>query len=195
GGRPGDTEFPLTVEYTKMNINNKPTTIPQGTIVYGWNRNNQLSFDSVGGDSASATLKKTLLAECQQLQSQVVFDNRKMKVGDEYKRETPLSVPVPGYNPFNMKITTIFKLVNVDGNLASFDITQKYTATTNQTSYKADVQGKGAGKMLYNTGYGCSLNYSLNSVMKMKFTLTNKTTIESTSKTGYEIVTYVKPAN
>lgn len=146
-----DGNFPVVIEFlTTTNSENK-TIIPNGTRIYGKASPSTMpKLDSVVSKEMDASFKKNLLQTVQSMFSQIALPEKKMKIGESFTQVTPLTVPLAG-NSIDMEITTIYKLLNKNDQIANFDIVQKYVAKIafDEGKFNINADGSGNGKLVY----------------------------------------------
>ena len=159
------TYFPLTIEFLKTTNSDNKTQIPDGTIIYGKGTINNLpTLDSITSKGLSEEYKKTIMQTMQSFFTQLNIPERKVKVGEVFDLDTPLSIPVAGMQ-MDMTITTTYKLLSIKNNVADFDISQVYTMKTNTTKFPMNATGTGKGKLLYDVVNNFNLNYQIDMEM------------------------------
>jgi hypothetical protein len=173
----------LTIEFLKTTNSDNKIVIPNGTIIYGKGTVGNLpTLDSIASDGLSDELKKSMLQTIQATFSQINIPERKVKVGDVFAIDTPLSIPIAGIQ-LDMTITTNYKLVSITNNIADFDISQVYTMKTTATKYNLNSTGTGTGKLLYDVVNNFNLKYQID--IEMQANMKNeKFEIDIISKSG-----------
>jgi hypothetical protein len=159
------TYFPLTIEFLKTTNSDNKTQIPDGTIIYGKGTlGNMPTLDSIVSKGLSEEFKKGLLQTMQATFSQINIPERKVKVGDVFDIDTPLSIPLANIQ-MDMTITTTYKLLSIKNNVADFDVSQVYTMKANTTKFPMDATGTGKGKLLYDVINNFNLSYQIDMEM------------------------------
>lgn len=177
------TYFPLTIEFLKTTNSDNKTQIPDGTIIYGKGTINNLpTLDSITSKGLSEEYKKTIMQTMQSFFTQLNIPERKVKVGEVFDLDTPLSIPVAGMQ-MDMTITTTYKLLSIKNNVADFDISQVYTMKTNTTKFPMNATGTGKGKLLYDVVNNFNLNYQIDMEMTANMKI-EKIELDIKSKTG-----------
>jgi len=166
-GSLGDSaRFPLTIEFTHVS-GDRAKYIPDGTMLYGSATAGTMpSLDSVTGTSFDEKNQKLFLKTIQSVFSQISYPARKVKLGESFSREIPLSIPI-GEMKMDMIITTTYKLTKIKNGVAHFDISQVYSMAATITKYKVTATGKGKGFVDYDIANNFYLHYSVNSSMSM----------------------------
>lgn len=141
--------FPITITYLKSESNDGQTIIPNGTMLYGKvSLSTMPKLDSISAKGLDETFKQSIFEIVKSTFSQVSIPIKKIKVGDSFSQETPLTIPVAGIK-FEMLITTTYKLKNIINQKANFDITQVYKMKVNESEYNMEASGNGTGTLTY----------------------------------------------
>lgn len=175
--------FPLTIEFLKTTNSDNKIQIPNGTIIYGKGTVDNLpTLDSIVSKGLDDEFKKGILQTMQATFSQLNIPERKVKVGDVFDLDTPLSIPLAN-TQLNMNITTTYKLLSIKNNIADFDISQVYTMKTAATKFPMNASGTGKGKLLYDVIQNFNLKYQVDMDMSANLNL-EKIELELKLKTG-----------
>lgn len=184
--------FPLTMEFVKTTSSDGKKEIPDGTLIYGHGSiGNMPTLDSIVSSELDDEFKKTLLQAMQSTFSQLSFPEKKVKIGESFSRESPLSIPIAGVT-IEMAITTTYKLLSITNGIADFDVSQIYTMKSTITKYTIKATGNGNGKLLYDVSNKYYLKYQINTVMGMNIELDNFA-IDLNSKSGFIQTTIITP--
>ena len=177
------TYFPLTIEFLKTTNSDNKTQIPDGTIIYGKGTlGNMPTLDSIVSKGLSEEFKKGILQTMQATFAQINIPERKVKVGDVFDIDTPLSIPIASLQ-MDMTITTTYKLLSIKNNIADFDVSQVYTMKTNTTKFPMNATGTGKGKLLYDVVNNFNLKYQIDMEMSANMKI-EKIELDIKSKTG-----------
>lgn len=177
------TFFPLTIEFLKTTNSDNKTQIPDGTIIYGKGTlGNMPTLDSIVSKGLNEEFKKGILETMKATFAQINIPERKVKVGDVFDIDTPLSIPVASLQ-MDMTITTTYKLLSIKNNVADFDISQVYTMKTNTTKFPMNATGTGKGKLLYDVVNNFNLKYQIDMEMSANMKI-EKIELDIKSKTG-----------
>lgn len=176
--------FPLTMEFVKITGSDGKQAMPDGTILYGnISGDNMPVFDSISMAGIDDEIKNSVLQFMQSLNSQLNFPEKKLNVGDEFIRESPLSVPISDVT-VEMAITTKYKLKSILDDIALFDILQIYTMESAITKYIITANGNGTGQLFYDIKNNFYLRYLLDTNFEMNAKLDNFS-INVYSKTNF----------
>lgn len=160
-----DEKIPMTMEFVKTSNAN----LPDGTIIYGFcipNRSMPV-LDSVVSEGMDRDSKQMLLNGLQSTFEQFSLPNKRLKVGDSFSQESPLSIPIADVT-VDMTVTTNYELIEIKKDIAEFKINQVYTMTSNFDEYTVNATGKGKGKMLYLISKNFYSKYQMDIEMDMK---------------------------
>jgi hypothetical protein len=178
------TYFPLTIEFLKTTNSDNKIQIPDGTIIYGKETPGTMpTLDSIVSKGLDQELKKNILQIMQSTFAQINIPERKVKVGDVFSLDSPLSIPLASMQ-LEMNITTTYKLLSISNNVADFDVVQVYTMKTNTTKFPMNATGTGKGKLLYDVINNFNLQNKIDMEMSANI-LIEKMELNLISKTGF----------
>ena len=142
--------FPVVIEYLKSLDNKGNTIIPNGTLIYGKGSTSSLpKMDSIVAKGLDEASKNMIFEIVKNSFSQLALPEKKIKIGEAFSQESPLTIPIGALN-IDMSITTIYKLISIVDKNAYFDINQVYTANiSSENLNNIIVSGTGTGKMTY----------------------------------------------
>ncbi|WJS96922.1 hypothetical protein NYQ10_10805 [Flavobacterium johnsoniae] len=141
--------FPITIEYLKAVDGNGRTIIPSGTLLYGKTSETTLpKMDSIVAKDMEESMKNVIFQTVQSTFSQLVMPQKKLKIGESFVQESPLTLPIAGIN-IEMVITTVYKLKSMNSKNAFFDISQTYTMKMSDTRFDTSGSGIGNGDLIY----------------------------------------------
>ena len=142
--------FPVVIEYLKSLDNKGNTIIPNGTLIYGKGSTSSLpKMDSIVAKGLDEASKNMIFEIVKNSFSQLTLPEKKIKIGEAFSQESPLTIPIGALN-IDMSITTIYKLISIVDKNAYFDINQVYTANiSSENLNNIIVSGTGTGKMTY----------------------------------------------
>ncbi|KFF06192.1 hypothetical protein [Flavobacterium reichenbachii] len=144
-----DGNFPITIEYLKSTDANGKNIIPSGTFLYGnVSLLNMPKLDSIVSKGMEESFKKTIFETVQSTFKQLELPERKLRVGESFSQESPLTIPIAGIN-FEMVITTTYNLKSITAKNALFDIVQVYTMKIIDNRFDISGSGNGTGKLDY----------------------------------------------
>ena len=156
GAVTSDKRIPMTMTYDKMGI----TTTMNGTETKQPNNfvgmkikayateEGKVSIDTIEGN-ADAAMKGALQKMVSQIVQNVAFPSKAMKIGDSFKQELPMEMPMGGQN-INMLINVVYTLKEIKGSQAFFDYTQTLSMDFKLANGTSTATGSGTGRMTYN---------------------------------------------
>jgi hypothetical protein len=163
-------DIPLIMNVTtlsaKMKMNGKETDVPMPSTfqkMYGkFTREGKMSLDSVAGMKANDSVKVAMKKMIKNIQGNIDFPNKTMKVGDTFVQTIPMDIPLLGSNAKIIGKTT-YKLTGIQDNKAYFDINMVMTMDMTGKGMTMDVTGGGDGKMVFDTisGYPTTIQNNM----------------------------------
>lgn len=141
--------FPITIEYLKSIDANGKTIIPNGTLLYGKTSSSTMpEMDSIVSKGMEESFKNIIFQTVKSTFSQLVMPQKKLKIGESFIQESPLTLPIAGIN-IEMLITTTYGLKSINSKNAFFDITQTYTMKMSDSRFETNGAGIGKGDLIY----------------------------------------------
>ncbi|MFB3388818.1 hypothetical protein [Flavobacterium sp. LAR06] len=141
--------FPITIEYLKSIDANGKTIIPNGTLLYGKTSSSTMpEMDSIVSKGMEESFKNIIFQTVKSTFSQLVMPQKKLKIGESFIQESPLTLPIAGIN-IEMQITTTYSLKSMNSKNAFFDITQTYTMKMSDSRFETNGAGIGKGDLIY----------------------------------------------
>ena len=176
--------FPVTMKFIKTTSSDGKVPIPNGTVIYGQGAvGNMPTLDSIVSSGLSEDYKTNLLQAMRSTFSQISFPEKKLKLGEEFSQETPLSIPIADVN-VEMNITTNYKLVSIIDRVGNFDIIQTYTLKTTLTKYPIKAIGNGKGSLQYDISNSNYITYQMDTDIDIDMKL-EKFNLDVKSKSGF----------
>lgn len=162
-----ETNFPVTLEYVKTISSDGKKEIPDGVIFNGQCfGGDTLVFNSIKSDGLDKKYKTALLQSVQNSFPQFSFPEKKLKIGEQFSIEHPLSMPMEG-SKIDIVVTTNYKFISISNGIANFDISQEYSMNPKLMDNSFKGTGKGKGKLVYDIANSVILYYSLNNEMEI----------------------------
>ena len=179
-----DGNFPITIEYLQSSDINGKSVIPNGTLLFG---NASLSsmpkLDSIVGTGMEENFKNSIFKMVQSTFDQLAMPEKKLKVGESFSQESPLTIPIAGIN-IEMVITTTYSLKSITTKSAFFDIVQVYSMKIADTRFDTNGSGNGTGKLVYDIPNHFTSENTLDMELNLKLKHTDFN-IDLTSKSAY----------
>lgn len=161
------TSFPCTVELIKTTTIDGKTDNSDGAIFRGHCLvGNMPTFDSVVKDGLDKDDKKALIQAIENTFSQLSLPEKKLKIGELFSVEHPLSMPMEG-STVEMEVTTNYKLISILNDIASFDISQTYIMNPTLLNNSFKGTGSGNGQLLYDIENKIALKNTLDTEIEI----------------------------
>lgn len=184
-------EIPAQVDFrdltTATTLNGATTTtknpISGSKILGRYGTDNKFKMDSLTGNLNDLPMREALTSMLDKMQAAVLFPEKPMKVGERFRSETPMSIPISGMNPVAMNIETEYLLTAIRGGTAYFDLVQSMTLSMSNEQVDVSASGSGTGKLEYDIAENhatkflsdlpmeMTLKFNENLSMKMKTTM------------------------
>jgi hypothetical protein len=153
GSLTADKTFPAKMVFDKVTStqkqNDKESKVDKsmsGLIIEGFYENgNRLKIDTMISETMDENTKSLIKSTLEKVQEKIKFPESPMKIGDTFKQEMPMQIPMAGLNPIQLVIITNYKLTDIKNNKATFDFLQSVTLDISgkQTNVSATGEGKG----------------------------------------------------
>lgn len=180
-------KFPLRIKVLKTN--NK--ALPEGTTIYGQGTiENMPELDSIVSEGLDEEFKKGLLNTLQSTFSQISFPTKKLKIGESFTQESPLSIPISG-NTIEMVLVANYKLTGISNNIGSFDVIQTYTMKSTISNNEITATGSGKGKLMYDIKNSFLSKYKTDGQLEMNMNIQG-IDVKIISKNGYDQSVVIK---
>lgn len=142
----------------KMTMNGQESNlpIPNSGIqkMYGkFTKDGKMSLDSISGIKLTDSVKEATMKMIKNMQGNIVFPDKAMKVGDTFVQDIPMDIPIAGMSAKMLSKTT-YKLIAVESSKAYFDVKMELTMDMTGKAMTMDMTGGGDGKMIFDTAIG-----------------------------------------
>ncbi len=191
--------IPTALYYEKMEsetvMNGNPINqdnMFKGLTVYGkYAPDNSFKIDTITGDNLTDQIQKVLSTTIQQLQNQITFPKEAMAIGDYFKDEVPMSIPMATATPVDILLTSVYTLVAIKGELAFFDVDQTIDLNSSMKGMDLKASGQGKGSLEYDIKNNFPKRYSTDLHIKMNMTMPNDMNMDMdmVTKTSLSITT------
>lgn len=159
--------FPFTVEVIRAINSDGKKDISDGAIFHGQCSVGDMPvFDSVVLAGLDEKYKMSLLQTLQNTFSQRSFPEKKLKIGEQFSTEYPLSIPMEG-STVEMVVTTNYKLIRISNGTANFDVSQEYTMSPTMLDNSFKGTGNGKGQLLYDSANNIALINTLDTEIEI----------------------------
>lgn len=176
GAMTADQSFPAKMTYGKVManqiVNGKETKEEKsmsGLVIEGfYTQENKLRIDTMISDRMDENTKRIIKSTLENVQQQIKFPEKPMQVGDSFDQELPMQIPVAGLNPVKVVITTNYKLKDISGGKAKFDIVQTVTLDMENEQTNVSASGEGTGISEFDIANNTTTRYESELTMTMK---------------------------
>jgi hypothetical protein len=176
-GLPTSTnDVPLTMTISqlsaKMTMNGKENSLPMPSTFQKfyakYTKEGKMEMDSVSGMKMNDSVKNAMMKMVKNIQGNIVFPDKKMKVGDTFIQSIPMEIPIAGSSAKMLGKTT-YKLIAVENNKAYFDVNMVMTMDMEGKSMTMDMTGGGDGKMIFDiaSGYPTTIQNNINVIYSL----------------------------
>jgi hypothetical protein len=167
GKRSADSSFQVSLIYQKIMSLDGRNEIPEGTEIQGEIKNNELpSFHKVVSNALNIDQRILLLQTVQNTFEQFKFPEQRLKTGDQFSVDRPVSMPMEG-STIDIVITTNYKLLRIQNDLAEFELCQSYLMTPQMMDNSFTGTGSGKGQLSYDIANFVITDYSIKTELKM----------------------------
>ena len=159
--------FPFSVEVIKAESSDGKKDLSEGAVFHGLCSMGKMPiFDSVTSDGLDSKSKVALLQTLQNSFSQLSFPEKKLKIGEQFSVEYPLSIPMEG-STIEMVVTTQYKLVRISNGTAGFDVSQQYVMSPTVLNNSFKGTGTGTGQLIYDIANNLALKNTLDTEIEI----------------------------
>ncbi len=191
GKTSADGSFTASLTLKKMMSLDGKNEIPEGTVILGKVEGSSIpKFGNVVSGTLSFDQKNLLLQTINSSFEQFSFTEQRLKTGEQFSVDRPLSLPMDG-TEIETIVTTTYKLMSIKNNLAQFEITQNYQMTPKRLDNSFSGKGNGKGQLIYDMENFLVTDYSVKTDLEMNkkmdyFEFDLKTTSEFSQTTEIE---------
>ncbi len=148
-----DMSFPAKIVYGKttatQKLHDQETRRDQpfsGLIIMGfYNKENKLEIDTMISETMDKTAMKIFRSTLDVGLQQIKFPETPLKVGESFEQKLPMKIPIVGYGAAGVVIVTNYKLVEINGSIAIFDVLSKVTMDVANDTPGISATGEGFG--------------------------------------------------
>lgn len=169
----GDGSFRVALNVMKPSGLEVDTEIPNDLNFKGTCQLGKLpEFDIVETAERDFPEKRKLLETVENTFFQFSFQEKSLKIGDQFSIEKPLSMRMEG-STVEMLVVTNYRLAEINKGVAKFELSQNYEMNQKIMNNSFKGTGKGDGAMEYDVDKMLILNYNLNNEMELVKKLDN----------------------
>lgn len=167
GKSASDKIFNASLTYIKtMSLDGK-NQIPEGTIIQGEIAGEHLpTFNKVMSTTLNFDQKAQLLQTVRSNFDQLDFPEKRLKIGDQFSTERPMSMTMEG-SEIETVISTTYKLISIKNDLAQFELIQSYQMTPKLMDNSFSGKGNGNGHLTYDIANCLITDYSIKTLLEM----------------------------
>jgi hypothetical protein len=167
GKKAADQSFPVTLTYKKtMSLDGK-NEIPEGIVVQGQIEGAEPPvFNKVNSGTLEYNQEVQLLQIIQSNFDQFKFPEKRLKIGDQFSIDRPLSMPMEG-STIDILVTTNYKLLSIKNEMAQFELSQSYLMTPKMMDNSFSGTGSGKGQLSYDMNNSMITDYSIQTELNM----------------------------
>lgn len=148
-----DMSFPAKIVYGKttatQKLHDQETRREQPfsglTIMGFYNKENKLEIDTMISETMDKTAMKIFRSTLDVGPQQIKFPETPLKVGESFEQKLPMKIPIVGYGAAGVVIVTNYKLVEINGSIAIFDVLSKVTMDVANDTPGVSATGEGFG--------------------------------------------------
>ncbi len=140
-----------------------------GLVMEGfYTKDNLLRIDTIISDKIDSLTKVTIKSTIENAQQQIKFPDNPIGIGESFERQLPMQIPVAGFKLVKVLINIKYKLVEINGDKAKFDLVQ--TASLEMTTDQGDVSaaGKGFGTSEFDMTHNMVTKFDSDMTLTMK---------------------------
>ncbi|RYM34649.1 hypothetical protein ERX46_04545 [Brumimicrobium glaciale] len=193
-------ETPATMNYGEMistntiNGETKTEKLPlSGSKITGkYDKDFMFHVDSIHGENISVETKRNLITTIESVQQSIKFPEQPMKVGDTFKSEVPMSIPIDGMNPVLINISIEYYLKEIKEEKAFFDIVQTVGLDMSREQFNMSAKGTGSGSAIFDIKEGFLTKFITELPMDMTLDINEEISMKLKVKTKSEQITEIK---
>jgi hypothetical protein len=190
--------FPIAIKYQSVvnkefvNGNELPANPNNiaGQQITGFCNGDKMQLDTSKERQASDSLKNVVVNSLNNIQAQIYFPDKALKIGDTFAQDIPIALPVNS-TPIQINTHLVYKLIAIQNKTALFDIGQTINYKNHTPQGDTEITGTGDGKLFYDVSnsflklYQTNLNLTYSMLMGK---LTMVGTAKMTAKYQTDIV-------
>ncbi|MBW4890408.1 hypothetical protein KXQ82_11795 [Mucilaginibacter sp. HMF5004] len=204
GNLSSNNDIPLVMSVTplstKITMNGKETNVPvlnnSKKFYAKYTKENKLEIDSVSGIKVNDSVKNVVMKMVKNMQANIVFPDKAMKVGDTFLQTIPIDMPVAGMN-LKLLGKTTYKLIDIEANKAYFDVNMVITMDMTGKGMMMDITGGGEGKMIFDmvNSYPSIVHNSMKMIYSMQMPQSKKMKMDGKMNMLMDMQTTVTAVN
>jgi hypothetical protein len=196
GAMTADKTFPARMVFEKVktsqiqNDKTKDDNSMTGLIIEGFYEDGtKLKIDTMISDTMDEATKSVIKSTLENVQQQISFPERPMKIGDTFVQKIPLQIPIGGQSPVKVVIVTNYKLTSIKNKNATFDIKQAVTLDISTEQNNVSATGTGTGVSEFDIVNSTITRYESDLAMRMSLTENNLVIAAKIKQKSKQLVT------
>jgi hypothetical protein len=159
--------YQVSLKYKKtMSLDGK-NEIPVGTVVTGKITDKKLpTFNSVTSGVLNYDQKALILQTVRTIFEQLDFPERRLKTGDQFSINRPVTMSMEG-SVIETVVSTTYKLLEIKNGMAQFELSQSYQMTPKIMDNSFRGNGSGKGRLTYDIENCMVPDYSIKTELVM----------------------------
>lgn len=167
GKSSADSSFQVSLTYKKIMSLDGKNEIPEGTVVQGEIKGEALpTFNKVFSNTLSIDQRIQLLQTVQNTFEQFKFPEQRLKIGDKFSTDHPVSMPMED-STIEIVVTTTYKLLSIKNDMAQFELSQSYKMTPTMMDNSFTGSGSGKGLLSFDVVNSLITDYSIKTELEM----------------------------
>jgi len=159
--------FPVSLIYKETLSLDGKNEIPEGTEIHGEIiAENLPNFHTVSAETLNDHQKMQLLQTVRSTFEQLDFPEQRLKIGDEFSIDRTTFLPMER-SEIETIITTTYKLISIEKEVATFNLTQTYRMTPEFIDNTFTGNGQGKGEMYFDINNSIISGYTMNTEINM----------------------------
>ncbi len=159
--------FPVSLIYKETLSLDGKNEIPEGTEIHGEIISENLpNFHTVSAETLDDHQKMQLLQTVRSTFEQLNFPEKRIKIGDEFSIDRTTFLPMER-SEIETIITTTYKLISIEKEVATFELTQTYRMTPEFMDNTFTGNGQGKGEMYFDINKSIISGYTMNTEINM----------------------------
>lgn len=178
----------LIEEYsTDQIVNGIETVLPEnqnlkGLLIKGdYTIENKFEHITIESDVINDELKTTLPKAMENMFKYINYPNYPLSIGDSFKQEIPLQLPIGGAVVINIKMIIYYTLVNLTEDKGYFNTNSEIVVTQESKDYSIKAEGGGEGKLVHD--------------IKMKYAIENTSDLTMNFEINFEYLKIISKSN
>lgn len=156
----------------------RPSPLEGIRIVGSYDSNNKFKVDTIIGKNINESFRLTLTSTLENVQEQIKFPEKPLKVGDKFQQTLPMTIPVGGVKNIQIIVITDYLLKDIKGDIATFDISQNLELNMDSEDSSISATGNGNGTSEYSLSNQFITKYKTDLTMEFEI-LVNELKVKS----------------